>query len=135
MARGKRKQVAKEEKVVEEVEKVEPAEVASDTDKKEEQTVVEEKPVEVVEEEKKASAPTGEFSKHLSTAEEKNEETAPVSKTNAVVAVSNGEGIDALFRELGADQTVSGGQTNNPSAQDFIDAFEKINPRVFPSSK
>lgn len=56
MARGKRKQVVKEEKVVEqveEVEKVESAEVASDTDKKEEQTVVEEKPVEVVEEKKK----------------------------------------------------------------------------------
>jgi dihydroxyacetone kinase-like predicted kinase len=82
----------------------------------------------IVEEEKKnSSLTTGEFSKKLPESETNSENAAPVLKTNAVVAVSNGEGIDALFRELGADETVSGGQTNNPSAQDFLDAFEKIN--------
>lgn len=94
----------------------------------------------LVEEEKAsegAAAPMGEFSKNLKESSEKEEKTAPVSKKNAVVAVSNGEGIDALFRELGADETVSGGQTNNPSAQDFLDAFEKINAEnifVYPNN-
>ena len=48
------------------------------------------------------------------------------NKRYAVVAVSNGPGIEELFLELGADQIVQGGQTNNPSTQDFIKAFEKI---------
>ncbi len=58
-------------------------------------------------------------------------------KKYGVVAVTNGEGIDALFREFGADETVSGGQTNNPSAQEFLDAFAKINAEnifVFPNN-
>jgi dihydroxyacetone kinase-like predicted kinase len=92
----------------------------------------------IVEEEKKSSSlTTGEFSKKLPESETNSENAAPVLKTNAVVAVSNGEGIDALFRELGADETVSGGQTNNPSAQDFLDAFEKINAEnifVYPNN-
>ena len=69
------------------------------------------------------------------------EEVAAISDTPAkkygVVAVANGAGIDSLFHELGADQTVAGGQTNNPSAQDFIDAFEKISAEhifVYPNN-
>ena len=91
----------------------------------------------IVEEESVASAKTGEFSKKLPANQDNSENAAPVSKLNAVVAVSNGEGIDSLFRELGADQTVSGGQTNNPSAQDFLNAFEKINAEnifVYPNN-
>ncbi len=60
-----------------------------------------------------------------------------VSKKHGVVAVANGAGIDSLFHELGADETIWGGQTNNPSAQDFIDAFEKIgaeNIFVYPNN-
>ena len=59
------------------------------------------------------------------------------AKQYGVVAVTNGEGIDALFHELGADETVRGGQTNNPSAKDFLDAFEKINAHnifVYPNN-
>lgn len=58
-------------------------------------------------------------------------------KKNGIVAVSNGEGISSLFRELGADQIVEGGQTNNPSTNDFIAAFDKINAEnifVFPNN-
>ena len=72
-------------------------------------------------------------------AEKKNEEPIPEApkKKHAIVAVSNGEGISNLFRELGADQIVEGGQTNNPSTHDFIDAFDKINAEnifVFPNN-
>lgn len=58
-------------------------------------------------------------------------------KKYGIVAVSNGDGISNLFRELGADQIVDGGQTNNPSTNDFIDAFNKINAEnifVFPNN-
>ena len=58
-------------------------------------------------------------------------------KKYGIVAVSNGDGISNLFRELGADAIVEGGQTNNPSTNDFIDAFEKINAEnifVFPNN-
>jgi DAK2 domain fusion protein YloV len=48
-------------------------------------------------------------------------------KKYGVVAVCNGSGVESLFVELGADVTVSGGQTHNPSTNDFIEAFEKIN--------
>ena len=70
--------------------------------------------------------------------EEATETKAPVVKKKyGVVAVANGAGIDSLFHELGADETVAGGQTNNPSAQDFIAAFEKISAEhifVYPNN-
>ena len=58
-------------------------------------------------------------------------------KKYGIVAVSNGDGISNLFKELGADQIVDGGQTNNPSTNDFIAAFDKINAEnifVFPNN-
>ena len=58
-------------------------------------------------------------------------------KKYGIVAVSNGEGISNLFRDLGCDEIVEGGQTNNPSTNDFIDAFDKINAEsifVFPNN-
>ncbi len=58
-------------------------------------------------------------------------DSAPVpteeKKRYGVVAVSSGEGFDRLFTELGCDGIVRGGQTNNPSAGDFIEAYGKIN--------
>ena len=75
---------------------------------------------------------------HVGMFSRKETEPAPEpKKLYGVVAVSNGDGIDALFRELGADETVWGGQTNNPSAQDFIDAFGKVNAEnifVYPNN-
>jgi len=47
-------------------------------------------------------------------------------KTNGIVAVSTGKGIENLFREFGVDEVIVGGQTNNPSTNDFLEAFEKI---------
>ena len=58
-------------------------------------------------------------------------------KKNGIVMTSCGDGITDLFTELGADQIIRGGQTNNPSTNDFIEAFEKINADnifVFPNN-
>ena len=68
--------------------------------------------------------------------ENTNTEILP-KKKYGIAMVSNGEGISALFKELGADEIVEGGQTNNPSTNDFIDAFDKINADnifVFPNN-
>lgn len=69
---------------------------------------------------------------------EAEEEKAPAEKKKyGVVTVCNGEGIENLFHDLGADVTVTGGQTHNPSTQDFIEAFEKVNAEnifVFPNN-
>ena len=45
----------------------------------------------------------------------------------ATVAVASGDGICKIFTELGADYIIKGGQTMNPSAEDFIKAFDEVN--------
>ena len=47
-------------------------------------------------------------------------------KQYGVVTVATGEGMTALFESLGADVVINGGQTGNPSAEQFIDAFESL---------
>ncbi len=44
-----------------------------------------------------------------------------------IVAVAMGEGICASFCEMGADEVIRGGQTMNPSAEDFLEAFDRVN--------
>ena len=66
----------------------------------------------------------------------KAEESQP-KKKYGIVAVSNGDGISNLFVDLGADRIVEGGQTNNPSTNDFLDAFARVNAEiifVFPNN-
>jgi len=50
----------------------------------------------------------------------------PVTPTKAVgfVSVSAGDGLEALFKDLGVDIVVSGGQTMNPSTDDILGAIE-----------
>ncbi|MCY7487146.1 DAK2 domain-containing protein [Paenibacillus alvei] len=50
------------------------------------------------------------------------EELAPYG----FIAVAMGDGIRDIFSSLGVDVVLSGGQTMNPSTQDFIDAIESI---------
>lgn len=53
---------------------------------------------------------------------------APTMKRKyALVAVVNGEGLKETFIEMGCDYIIEGGQTMNPSVEDFIKAIEKIN--------
>ena len=47
-----------------------------------------------------------------------------------VVAVACGEGLKQTFRERGADVIVDGGQSMNPSTEDFIAAFDEVNADV-----
>ncbi len=50
----------------------------------------------------------------------------PARRPFGVVAVAMGEGICSSFRQMGADEVILGGQTMNPSAEDFLHAFERI---------
>ena len=60
------------------------------------------------------------------------EEKVPVKerKKYGVVAVACGEGLKNTFRERGADVIVDGGQSMNPSTEDFIAAFDEVNADV-----
>jgi len=60
------------------------------------------------------------------------EEKAPAKerKKYGVVAVASGEGLKETFCERGADVIVDGGQSMNPSAEDFIAAFDEVNADV-----
>lgn len=60
-------------------------------------------------------------------AEVEPEKTEEPKKKYGVVAVTNGDGLEALFKEFGTDAIVQGGQTQNPSTNDFLDAFKKVN--------
>ena len=75
----------------------------------------------------------------MSSEKAENVEEAPtrVKKKYGAVSVAIGKGISELFRELGCDEIIEGGQTNNPSTCDFLDAFDKINAEhifVFPNN-
>ncbi len=50
-------------------------------------------------------------------------------KEYGLIAVSSGKGLDEMFKELGVDEIVSGGQTMNPSTEDFVKAIERINAK------
>ena len=66
-----------------------------------------------------------------------NEKKKP-SKDYEVVAVSQGDGMAALFKDMGADVIVPGGQSLNPSIEDFISAFEQCSANdiiVLPNNK
>ncbi len=43
----------------------------------------------------------------------------------SVIAVASGEGMSALFKEMGATYIINGGQTSNPSTEEFIKAFNE----------
>ena len=47
-------------------------------------------------------------------------------QTYAIVATASGKGIADYFREIGTDVIVDGGQTQNPAAEDFINAFKQV---------
>lgn len=59
-------------------------------------------------------------------------------KEAGFVVVSVGDGLGRIFRELGADYIIEGGQTMNPSTEDILKAIEKVNADtvfVLPNNK
>ncbi len=48
-------------------------------------------------------------------------------KETAFIAVSVGNGLNEIFRGLGVDYIIEGGQTMNPSTEDMLKAIEKVN--------
>lgn len=55
---------------------------------------------------------------------------APVQqerKKYAIITVAAGDGLKEMFRELRCDYVISGGQTMNPSTEDFVEAIGKVN--------
>ena len=53
------------------------------------------------------------------------EAPAPKRVGEAIVAVANGEGISAVFQDMGVAEIITGGQTMNPSTQTVLDAVRK----------
>lgn len=68
--------------------------------------------------------------------------SAPVKeeprKDIGFITISVGEGLSNIFKELGVDYVISGGQTMNPSTEDILEATKKINADhifVLPNNK
>lgn len=58
-------------------------------------------------------------------------------KEYGMIAVAPGDGIAEMFKEIGVDEIVKGGQTMNPSTEDFVEAINKINAKkifIFPNN-
>lgn len=69
-------------------------------------------------------------------------EAAPVTeqpkKDVGFVSISAGEGLTKIFKNLGVDEVIEGGQTMNPSTEDILNAVDKINADhifVLPNNK
>lgn len=70
--------------------------------------------------------------------ERKKKKSAAEWKEVGFIAVSIGEGLNQIFRELGADHIIEGGQTMNPSTEDILNAVDKVNAKtifVLPNNK
>lgn len=71
-------------------------------------------------------------------AESADAQTPMEHKDTGFIAVSIGEGINEIFRSLGVDYIIEGGQTMNPSTEDMLNAIDKINADnifIFPNNK
>ena len=80
-------------------------------------------------------------------AEEKKEEAAPAAapekpaepaKEYGFISVSAGEGLTEIFRGIGVDYVIEGGQTMNPSTEDILNACDQVNAEtifVLPNNK
>ena len=60
-----------------------------------------------------------------SSEERRGRSIAPPEKKYGVVAVAAGKGLADVFRDLGADGVISGGQTMNPSTEDIMREIDK----------
>ena len=64
-------------------------------------------------------------------------ETKP-AKEVGFISVSVGSGLSAIFKDLGVDYLIEGGQTMNPSTEDMLNAIDQVNAKtiyILPNNK
>ena len=77
------------------------------------------------------------LAKEQAEAEEAKKAAEP-KKPMGFIAVSIGDGMNEIFRELGADYIIEGGQTMNPSTDDMLKAIDQVNAEtifILPNNK
>ena len=70
--------------------------------------------------------------------EEAKEKKEEPRKKYGFIAVSVGEGLSEIFKGIGADYIIEGGQTMNPSTEDMLEAIEKVHAEtvyILPNNK
>lgn len=76
---------------------------------------------------------------HEAQVEKEERQAKPVEeKEYAIIAVAVGDGLADIFKAQGVDYIISGGQTMNPSTEDFVKAVEGLNARniiILPNNK
>lgn len=76
---------------------------------------------------------------HEAQVEKEERQAKPVEKKEyAIIAVAAGDGLADIFKAQGVDYIISGGQTMNPSTEDFVKAVEGLNARniiILPNNK
>ncbi len=90
----------------------------------------------IMEAEKMASLQAAE--KKASQNQEKEEIMQDRRREYGFIAVSVGEGMNDIFKDLGVDYLIEGGQTMNPSTEDMLNAIDKVNANtiyILPNNK
>ena len=70
--------------------------------------------------------------------QEEKEAAAQPQKEVGFISVSVGNGMTEIFKELGVDYLIEGGQTMNPSTEDMLNAIARVNAKtiyIFPNNK
>ena len=73
----------------------------------------------------------------MARAQEEKKKKEP-AKPMGFITVSIGDGLNDIFRELGVDYIIEGGQTMNPSTEDMLNAIDKVNAEtvfILPNNK
>lgn len=79
-----------------------------------------------------------EVAEQVQVMEQDSEETSAPEKEMGFIAVSIGEGMNEIFRGLGVDYIIEGGQTMNPSTEDMLNAIDRVNAKnifILPNNK
>lgn len=85
-----------------------------------------------------AQQQTEEAAKKKAAEEEATKQTKVPQKEYAFISVSVGEGLNEIFRGIGVDYLIEGGQTMNPSTEDMLNAIAKVNAKnvfILPNNK
>ena len=70
--------------------------------------------------------------------ENKKDTEINVEKNIGIISVANGDGVINILKELGVDHVIKGGQSMNPSTNDFLEIVEKMNTKkiiILPNNK